>query len=195
MSTLQEINHDVATMSRTHAGARLLIVVSGVVFAAALQAGTAGMQTQGVPTPGLGLAAGFAMIGVSLLSAWHPHSLMPFLTMGFLILNWAVLMPGAWSPWLLPAALALLLLHTSAAVCATVPAQAPIPRALWSLNSLRVAAVAALTTVIWLIAAVIGEDPPGTGLTPAFVGFSVLLGLLWLHYRAYVAPQAAPATR
>ncbi|MGB3187626.1 MAG: hypothetical protein WBG36_16590 [Ornithinimicrobium sp.] len=191
MSTLKEINHDVATMSRTHAGARLLIVLAGVVFAAALQAGTAATESSTGPAPGVGLAAGCAMVGVSVLAAWHPHTLMPFLAMGYLILNWIALMPGGWSPWLLPAALALLLLHTSAAVCATVPAQAGLPLGIWAVNGIRLALVSALTVVVWLLAAVLVEGRSTTGVMPALVGFGVLLGLLVVHYRRFVSPLAS----
>lgn len=190
MSSLQEINRDVATMSRTHAGARLLVILSGVVFAGALQAGTSAIASSGGATAGVGLAAGFAMVGLSALAAWHPHTLMPFLTMGYLILNWLALMPGVWSPWSLPAALALLLLHTSAAVCATVPAQAPIPTAIWALNGVRLAVVGALTALVWLLAAILDQEPAATGLTPAFAGFGVLLAVLVVHYHRGVRPQA-----
>lgn len=189
MSTLQEINHDIATMSRTHAGARLLIVLAGVIFASALQAGTSALDSATSPAPGVGLAAGFAMVGVSVLTAWHPHTVMPFLAMVYLILNWVALMPGGWSPWLLPAALALLLLHTSAAVCATMPAQAPIPLGIWKVNGVRVALVALLSTLVWLLAALLESERSPGGLTPAFVGFSLLLTLLVVHYRRFVAPK------
>lgn len=190
MSTLHEINHDVATMSRTHAGARLLIVLAGAVFAAALQAGTASIENSTGPAPGVGPAAGFAMVGVSVLAAWHPHTLMPFVAMGYLILSWIAVMPGGWSPWLLPAALALLLLHTSAAVCATVPAQAGLPLGIWAVTGVRLALVSALTVVVWLLAAVLVEGRSETGVTPALTGFGVLLLILVLHYLRFVKPYA-----
>ncbi len=190
MTTLREINHDVATMSRTHAGARLLIVLAGVVFAAALQAGAAPVENSTGPAPGVGLAAGFAMVGVSVLAAWHPHTLMPFLAMGYLLLNWIAVMPGGWSPWLLPAALALLLLHTCAAVCATVPAQAGVPLGIWAVTGARLALVSALTIVVWLLAAVLAEGRSETGVVPALTGLSVLLVVLVLHYLRFVKPYA-----
>lgn len=179
MSDVSVLNHDVVTMSRTHWGARTATFTGGAAFVATL--GAAG---------DLDLLPALAMLGTVLLATWHPHTLFPVLAIANLMANWVALVPGTWSVWTLPAALSLLILHTGAAVCASVPAQAPLPAPLWASTGRRVGVVAGFTVVLWLLSAVIERTSWGSGIVPAVAALAVLGLALGVHYRLAVRPQA-----
>ncbi len=179
MSVMREMNTDLATMSRTHGGVRALIGASAVLFTAVLGAAA---------DPGMPAIA--AMLGLSVLAAWNPHTALPLIAMGYLIVNWIALTPAAFSGWTVLAALSLLMMHTSAALCASVPAPAPLPKPLWQLYATRVLMVAAVTVAVWLLSAVALWADFGGGPVPALVGFLVLALVLAAHYRAMTKRQA-----
>lgn len=182
MSEITVLNHDVATMSRTHLGARLATLAAAGIFVASL-GGAADLDVM----PAL------AMLGLALLATWHPHTLMPLIAMLYLIVNWLALVPpmwSLWSPWTLLAALALLVFHTGTAMCASVPAQAPIPQPLWGLTGRRLGIVSGLTVIVWAAAGAIQLADIGSGVVPALVGLCVLAVATAVHYRSTARPQA-----
>ncbi|MGB3258953.1 MAG: hypothetical protein WBG89_04275 [Ornithinimicrobium sp.] len=179
MSGLTDLNHDVFTMSRTHLGARAVTFTAGATFVATL--GAAG---------DLSLLPAAAMVGAVLLATWHPHTLFPVLAIAYLVTNWITLMPGTWTVWTLPAALCLLVLHAGAAVCAAVPAQAPLPAPVWATTGRRVGVVAGFTMAVWILSAVIEGTDVGSGVVPAVAALAVLGLALGVHYRLFVRPQA-----
>lgn len=179
MSGLKVLNHDVFTMSRTHLGARAATFTAGAAFVATL--GAAG---------DLALLPAVAMVGAVLLATWHPHTLFPVLAIAYLVTNWVALVPGTWTLWTLLAALCLLVLHTGAAVCAAVPAQAPLPAPVWTMTGRRVGVVAGFTVVVWVLSAVIEQADAGSGIVPALAALAVLGLALGVHYRLFVRRQA-----
>lgn len=179
MSEMKVLNHDVATMSRTHLGARLVTLASAGGFVACLDAAV-----------DLDLLPAFAMLALSLLATWHPHTLMPLFAMFYLLANWIALVPAAWSAWTLLAAVCLLVFHTGAAGCACVPAQAPIPQPLWGLTGRRLSVVITLTVIVWTVSGAIRQADIGSGVVPALVGLCVLAAATGVHYRSAMGPQA-----
>ncbi len=179
MSALTVLNRDVITMSRTHLGARAATFTAGVAFVAALGAAA-----------NLDALPAVAMVAVVLMAAWHPHTLLPLIAIGFMLVNWLAIVPAAWSAWTVLAALSLLVFHAGAAVCAAVPAQAPLPASVWASTGQRVGVVAAVTVVVWVMAAIIEGVDTGSGIVPAMVAFGVLSLVLAAHYRLFVKSQA-----
>ncbi len=179
MSALAELNRDVFTMSRTHLGARAATFVAGVTFIA-----TIGAAAQ------LDLLPALAMIGVVLLASWHPHTLLPLIAIVYLVVNWIAIAPAAWSPWSVVAALSLLIFHTGAAMCAAVPAQAPLPAPVWASTGRRLGVVGGITVGVWAMSAIIERVDVGSGIVPAMVALGVLSLVLAAHYRLLLKSQA-----
>lgn len=168
---------DVVVMSRSHLLARLVTFAAGSVFVAALMAAS---------SPHLWAVA--VMVMAVGLATWAPHTLMPLFAMVYLLANWIAWVPTVsslgLSPWTLLAALGLLVFHTGAACCAAVPAQAPLPQAWWRVNGARILIVSAVSTALWLLAAVVSGARLDQGLAPALVSFATLAVALVVHYRA-----------
>jgi len=180
MSGGRAAGRDVVALSRSHLVARLVTCAAGALFVVALVA-AAGPNVWVVLVMGVAVA----------LASWQPHTLLPMFVMVYLLANWVVWVPTAssltLSPWTLLAALGLLVFHTGAACCATVPAQAPLPPAWWRLNGGRVAVVGAATTALWLLAGVLSGAELGGGIVPALVAVGCLAVAVIAHYRAVVA--------
>jgi len=171
MSVWSRFGGDLVTMSSSHAAARGVIVLAGVGFVASL--------TAAGPLSG---PAASVMLGLVLLAAWYPHTVLPLVATGYLLLSWVALVPAGWSIASLPAALCIVLVHVGAAVCSATPAAAPLPAALWHLYARRLAVVAGLTLLVWSAAPLV-QLVPTPGLLPASAGFLTLLGLLLAHSR------------
>lgn len=177
MSRFAPLNRDVVTMSRTHLGARVATFAAGATFVSLLGASS-----------DLDLWPAVAMLALVLLATWHPHTLMPLLAIAYLLVNWIAIAPATWTGWVLPAAVSLVTFHTGAALCAAVPAQAPLTAPLWRLTGRRLAIVSAVTAMVWVAAAVIERAEFGTGILPGLVGLSVLGVALAAHYRVFARP-------
>ncbi len=179
MSAITVLNRDVITMSRTHLGARTATFTAGASFVATLAAAA-----------DLDLLPAVAMVAVVLMATWHPHTLLPMIAIAYLLINWIAIVPATWTAWALPAALSLLVFHTGAAMCAAVPAQAPLPAPLWASTGRRIGVVGAFTVIVWVMSAVIERVSIGSGILPALGALAVLSLVLGAHYRLFVKPQA-----
>jgi len=171
VSLWARIGGDLVGMSASHAIARVVIVLAGAGF----------VTTLGLTAP-LQPFAVAVMLALVLLAAYHPHSVLPLVAMGYLLLSWVALVPAGWSIASLPAALCMVLVHVGAAVCSATPAAAPLPAALWHLYARRLAVVAGLTLLVWSAAPLV-QLVPTPGLLPASAGFLTLLGLLLAYSR------------
>ncbi len=185
MSDARDQGRDVVVVSRSHLMARLVTLAAGFLFVASLMAGS---------NPHLWAVAG--MLVAVMLATWQPHTLMPLITMGYLLANWIAWVPTAssltLSPWTLLGALGLLIFHTGAACCAAMPAQAPLPKAWWRLNGQRVGVVSAATTGLWLLAGAVSGAELGGGLVPALMAVGVVAVALIVHYRIITQRDDTP---
>jgi hypothetical protein len=180
VSLWTRIGGDLVGMSTSHALARVVVVLAGAGF----------ITTLGLTAP-LQPFAVAVMLALVLLAAYHTHSVLPLVAMGYLLLSWVGLAPASWSIASLPAAWCLVLLHTGAAVCAAVPAAAPIPAALWRLYARRLAVIAVVTSFVWATAPVV-QALPAPGLVPVGASLVAVLVLVAAHYRRVISDPTAP---
>lgn len=176
MRGLLDLWVDLRSASRTHLGVRAAVVAAALLFALAY-----GLAGGGNPVAWAGLLV------LGLMVAVQPHTLAPGLFLAFAVASWWATVEAAWHWALLPAALSLLVLHTAAALCAAVPAQAPIPASVLRRWGARVGLVAALTVLVWGVAGVLTLRTAATlGAVPGIVGLAVLVtGLVtYLRWRA-----------
>jgi hypothetical protein len=157
------LGYELRTLSRDQLGLRLVPVASGAVFA--LAAGLAG-------DPGSTAVVGMLVAG--LLAAAFPQGLVPLVVVVYLAGGWAAAVETEWSPFVLPAALSLLLLHTACALAATMPASAALPEGYWALHGRRVGVVAAVTAGVWALAWVASRAPLPGGPVPMLAGLASL---------------------
>lgn len=179
MRDLLDLWVDLRSASRTHLAVRTAVPGGALLFAVAY-----GLAGGGNPVAWLGLLA------LGLAVAVQPHTLAPGLFLGFAVASWWATVQTAWHWALLPAALGLLVLHTAAALCASVPAQAPIPPSVLRRWASRVGLVAAMTVAVWGVAGVLTlRTAESLGVLPGIVGLTVLVvGLVsYLRWRGRAA--------
>lgn len=148
-----------------------------------------------------GAAGPVAWVGVLVLGAlvvYQPNGAMPALFVVWSIGCWWAGTESTWHWALLPAAWGLLLVHASAALAASVPPQASLPRAVVVLTGQRVLLVGAATTVVWAVAgALVGGAGTGPGVIPGLVGLGVLAAALvaFVRLRERQAPTGPAGPR
>ncbi|KUG53744.1 hypothetical protein AVL62_02975 [Serinicoccus chungangensis] len=185
MGGLREHWVNLRTASPSHLRVRLVALAGSVVFALCLVAAGGGGPTVWVGTVVLGA-----------LVVAQPAGVMPALFLVWAIAAWWAAVPGPWHWALLPAAWSLLLVHASAALAASVPPQATVPRSVLVRYAARVGVVAAAVTLVWGLAALAaagGSGTAGVGPVPSIIGLAVLaaalLGYVRLR-RRHTAPDA-----
>ncbi|WP_122260865.1 hypothetical protein [Ornithinimicrobium cerasi] len=180
MRELLDLWADLRSASRTHLLVRGVALGGSLLFA--LSYALAG---------GGNLIAWLGLVVLGLLVVVQPHTLAPGLFLGYAVASWWATVPSTWHWALLPAALGLLVLHTAAALCASVPAQAPIPRTVLRRWLDRVAVVAAGTVVVWGLSGLLTlRRAAGLGAVPGIVGLLVLAVALVILLRRR-GPSAA----
>lgn len=120
--------------------ARLLVALSPVLFAGCLAAA--------------GDAPGWTRVALVLLglgSAVGPRAELPAVTTLFALWAWWAGVDDTRTWWVVPAALCLLLLHTGAALCASYPNAARLPRATTVRWARRALVVGGATVTAWLV--------------------------------------------
>lgn len=164
---------ELRSASRSHLLVRALAVGGAVIFALSLALAGGGGPVAWAAT---------AMLG--LLVAFQPTTLMPVIFLLWAVGAWWAGVDGTWHWALLPAALALLLVHAAAALASSVPPQASIPESVLRLWAARCALVAGATAVVWLAAgALSGVATSAGGALPGIVGLVVLAGGLLGYVR------------
>lgn len=173
MRELQAAWIDLVSASRTHLQVRLVAVLGAVLFCLAFALAGGGAWPSWV---------GLVVLGAAVVLS--PTGLVPVVFALFAIASWWMLVDGPWHWALLPAALGLLLVHSCAALAASVPAQAPLPRSVVALYLARVGVVAALTLAAWLLTAAIAGIATGAGgPVPGILGLAVLVVVLVAYVR------------
>lgn len=164
---------DLRSASRSHLRVRLVALAGAVLFMLSFAATGGGQWVSW---------SGLVLLGA--LCVYHPTALFPVLFCVFAIVSWWAGVPGPWHWALLPAALGLLLVHASAALASSVPAQAPLPASVTRLYAVRTGLVAGLTVLMWLgVAAVAGVGTSRLGAVPGIVGLAVLAAFLLGYQR------------
>lgn len=164
---------DLRTASRTQLTVRVATMLGAVLFLASYALAGGGT-----------LLAWAGIFGLGALVVVQPHALAPGLFLTFAVASWWATVDAGWHWALLPAALGLLLVHSGAALCASVPAQAPLPRSVLRRWAGRGAVVALITVAIWGVAGLL-TPRPGTdlGTIPGMLGLAVLAAGLLLYVR------------
>lgn len=173
MRELLDLWVDLRSASRDHLLVRLTSLAGALLF------------TVSLALAGAGNPAAWALLTVfGALVVLQPHTLMPGLFLVFAVASWWAGVDTPWHWALLPAALGLLLVHAGAALAASVPAQAPLPRSLLRRWAVRTAAVVALTVGVWGAAGVLVSLASGAGgAVPGIVGLALVAGCLVLYVR------------
>ncbi len=173
MRELLDLWVDLRSASREHLLVRLVGLAGALLFT--LSFALAGGGT---------LPAWAALTLFGLLVVLQPHTLMPGVFLGFAVASWWAGVGTTWQWPLLPAALGLLLVHTGAALAASVPAQAPLPTSVLRRWSRRTGAVAAVTAGVWCAAGVLGMLASGEGgAVPGIVGLALVAACLAIYVR------------
>ena len=173
---------DLRSASRSHLKVRVVPLAGAAIFMLAMVAAGGG---------GPVAWAGLVILGA--LVVYQPTTLMPTIFSLFAVASWWAGVEGPWHWALLPAALGLLLVHAGASLSSSMPPQASVPPSVVELWAWRTLLVAGLTTVAWLVAAlIVGIASPRGGAVPGIVGLAVLTAAL-----AYVAQvrRRAPQAR
>ncbi|MGD8150353.1 hypothetical protein [Ornithinimicrobium sp. Y1694] len=177
MRELVDLWGDLRTSSRTHRYVRGGVLAGAALWVLAyIAAGGGNPWAWG----------GGIFIGV--LAVIQPHTIAPGLFLGFGVASWWATVDGPWHWALLPAALGLVLLHTCAALCASVPAQAPIPESVLRRWLARLGLVSAVTVLVWGVAGALstrtgGEGAEALGAWPGIAGLAVLATGLVVYLR------------
>lgn len=175
MRELLDLWSDLRSASRTHLMVRGAVLVGATVFAAAYA-----LAGGGNPLAWAGL---LVLGGLVVL---QPHTLAPGLFLGYAVASWWATVETTWHWALLPAAGGLLVLHTAAALCASVPAQAPVPDTVLRRWAARTALVGAGAVLVWGLAGLLTlRRAEGLGAVPGIVGLAVLAAALagYLRWR------------
>jgi len=160
-------------LSSSQAAVRSLLVVASLALVA---------LTLVAAPHGLVVAA-VVLVPLALWTAWRPESPWATALVAGLVLHWVATVPvpsstGAWLR-LLAAAWLLLVVHLSAALTASLPPSAPLPRATLRRWGRRGAVVAGVILPVWALALVAGEQGVGgeVGLTYAAIAAAAVLAL------------------
>jgi hypothetical protein len=173
MRELADLWSDLRSASRTHLQVRGAGLGGALLFTLAYA-----LAGGGNPLAWLGLVVLGALVVI------QPHTLAPGLFLGYAVASWWATVAPAWHWALLPASLGLLVLHTAAALCASVPAQAPLPGTVLRRWLGRVGVVAAGTTAVWALSGLLTlRRAEGLGAIPGIVGLAVLAAGLVAHAR------------
>lgn len=165
--------YEIRTMSRGQLLLRALVV---------LAAGFFGLLLALASPSGAGLV--LLTLGVGLLCAAVPASLVPSLGILYLMTSWGIGVQDPWTPALLPAACSLLVLHSGCALAAAVPSQSALPAALARRQAGRISVVAALTTVAWGLAWLGSRTQTPGGVSVPAIALAVLVAVTAGHYVA-----------
>jgi hypothetical protein len=166
---------DLRSASRTHLQVRGAALGGAALFALAYA-----LAGGGNPLAWVGLLV------LGLMVVVQPHTLAPGLFLAYAVASWWATVQTTWHWALLPAALGLLVLHTAAALCASVPAQASVPDGVLRRWTARTGLVAAGTVLVWGLAGLLTlRSGDGLGAVPGIVGLVVLaVGLVaYLRWR------------
>ncbi len=173
---LAELSYDLRTMSREQILLRLLVVLAAEGYAVVLTM---------VSRAGLVALLGIMLLGI--VVAVLPDTGVPTLAILYLLTSWVVGVAPAWTPAALPAALALVLMHSSCALAASVPAQSPLPPEVLLTQAARLGVVAGLTVAAWAAAGVVESVDVTGGVLWPIVGLAVLAAALSGHYLMLVS--------
>lgn len=161
---------------------RLAIALSSiaVIVLAALTAGAGPFHIWIVLVPlVLGVAAALA-----------PQSVVPLFLLLYLVMLWALTSDDVTSAWTLGVAAAVLMIHTAAALAAAVPVASQLPAGIWRRYLVRVLAVFAAVTVVWVaVRLAAGVALPGG--TVALMIAALLVGAAVLVHDRWVRRAAA----
>lgn len=173
MREIADLFVDLRSASRSHLLARAAILVGAAVFMLAYALAGGG-----------GVVAWVGLLLIGLLVVVQPHAVAPGLFVGFAVGSWWITVDGPWHWALLPASIGILLLHTAAALCGSVPAQAQVPESVLRTWAARFGLVCALTTGVWGVAGLLSTRAgEGLGTLPGIVGLAVLVGGLVAYLR------------
>ena len=173
MRELLDLWADLRSASRTHLLVRDVALGGSLLFALAYALAGGG-----------NLIAWLGLVVLGLLVVVQPHTLAPGLFLGYAVASWWATVETTWHWALLPAALGLLVLHTAAALCASVPAQAPIPESVLRRWTARTGLVASGTVLVWGLAGLLAlRRAEGLGAVPGIVGLAVLALALVAYLR------------
>ena len=173
MRDLLDLLVDLRSASRSHQAVRAAILAGALLYGIALA-----LAGGGTTTGLVGLAVAAVLVVV------QPHAVAPGLFFFLAIGLWLATTDGPWHWALLPASLGLVLLHTAAALCASVPAQAQLPEEVLRTWGARLGLVAAVTTGVWGVAGLLGgATSAALGAVPGIVGLAVLAGGLVAYLR------------
>lgn len=173
MRELRELWVDLRSASRSHLQVRAGILGGALLFALAYALAGGG-----------NVIAWLGLVALGLAVVLQPHTLAPGLFLGYAVASWWATVEAIWHWALLPAALGLLVLHTAAALCAAVPAQAPVPTTVVQRWAGRTGLVAALTVLVWGLAGLLTlRSDTDLGPLPGIVGLVVLAVLLAAYLR------------
>lgn len=168
MGELREHWANLRTATPSHTRVRMVALLGAAVFALSL-----------ILADSAGPVAWVGTILLGALVVYQPNGAMPTLFVLWAVGAWWAGTESTWHWALLPAAWGLLLVHTSAALAASVPPQASLPRPVVQLIALRVLLVGATTTLVWGVAgALSGLTGPGSSVVPAIIGLGLLAGAL-----------------
>ena len=136
-----------------------------------------------VAAPHALVVAAVVLVPLTLWAAWRPESPWATVLVAGHVLHWVATVPvpvgaGAWLR-LLGAAWLLLVVHLAAALTASLPPGAPLPRGTLRRWARRGVVVAGLTLPVWALALVAGEQrvPGEVGLTYAAIAAAAVLAL------------------
>lgn len=163
MGELTEHWLNLRSASPSHQRVRLVALAGAVLFALSLVAADAAGPVAWVGTVVLGA-----------LVVYQPNGAMPAVFILWAVAAWWAGVDATWHWALLPAAWSLLLVHASAALAASVPPQATLPRAVVLRYAVRTAVVAALTLLVWGLAGVLAGAPSLDGPLPAIAALALL---------------------
>ncbi|WP_130014728.1 hypothetical protein [Serinicoccus sediminis] len=182
MGELREHWVNLRTATPSHLRVRLVALAGAVVVALSLAAAGGG-----------GPVAWGGTVLLGALVVLQPGGIMPAFFLVWAIAAWWAGVPGPWHWALLPAAWGLLLVHAGAALAASVPPQATVPRAVVVRYAARVGVVAAAVTLVWGLAALAVGARSGGGPLPSVLGLALLAGALLGYVRLrrhHTAPDA-----
>lgn len=135
-----------------------------------------------------------ALVG-GVLSAIFPQSPMALLTLAYGVASWTIGVGPEGGLLLVPATLCLVLLHTAAALAATVPVRAPLDRGYAVRHARRVGVVAGITVLTGaLVLPTASLTAPG-GAGAALVALGVIALGLVTHYLALGRRDAGDQSR
>ncbi len=127
------------------------------------------------------VALDLAIIGLAIVCAVVPDSHLGLLVVALIGVDWLITVPISTTPWVMGAALALALFHTSMAAASVAPLATPLPISRRRSFSRRYAVVAAISLPMWLLTTVAqrtGLD--GNSDLLAFTLLLLAIAIVWM---------------